>query len=215
MVERENWKGILNALGERFGNAHGVGNDAVITQTRNYDAVIIEADFHSTVIKYDNHRENGKCQLATNNYHSISDIPDDEIIRNRQIMLGGTLMTHSCSRCMGWGKVKCPMCGGRGHSMQNGLVKQCVKCHGRGEVSCSECSGTGEYQTFKTLTLSDRTDTYSYCPVQALDVMIRKQDIPTDVHIADKDLSSMSRFVGCLPFFNQTTLIFSSKSSSV
>lgn len=65
--------------------------------------------------------------------------------------------------------------------MQNGLVKQCVKCHGRGEVSCSECSGTGEYQTFKTMTLSDRTDTCSYCPVQALDVMIRKQDIPTDV----------------------------------
>ena len=181
MVERENWKGILNALGERFGNAHGVGNDAVITQTRNYYAVIIEANFHSTEIKYDDHKESGQRQLATNNYRSISDIPDDEIIRYRQIILGGTLLTHTCSRCMGWGKVKCPMCSGRGHSMQNGLVKQCVKCHGRGEVSCSECSGTGEYQTFKTMTLSDRTDTYSYCPVQALDVMIRKQDIPTDV----------------------------------
>lgn len=181
MVERQNWKGILNALGERFGNAHGVGNDAVITQTRNYDAVSIEADFHSTEIRYDDHKEHGQRQLATNNYRSISDIPNDEIVRYRQIILGGTLMTHTCSQCMGWGDVQCPMCGGRGHSMHDGHIQNCSRCGGRGKVSCSNCGGTGKYQTFTTLTLSDRTDTYSYCPVQALDVMIRKQDIPTDV----------------------------------
>ena len=181
MVERQNWKGILNALGERFGNAHDVGNDAVITQAREYDAVRIEADFHSTEIRYDDHMEHGQRQLATNNYLSINDIPDDEKIRYRQIILGGTLMTHTCSRCMGWGDIQCPMCGGRGHRMQDGHIQQCFKCHGRGKVSCSNCGGTGKYQTFKTLTLSDRTDTYIYCPVQALDVIIRKHDIPTDV----------------------------------
>lgn len=181
MVERQNWKGILNALGELFGNAHGVGNDAVITQTREYDAIRIEAEFHSTEIKYDDHKEHGQRQLATNNYLSINDIPDDEKILYRQIILGGTLLTHTCSQCMGWGDVQCPMCGGRGRRMHDGHFQNCVKCHGRGKVSCSNCGGTGKYQTFKTLTLSDRTDTYSYCPVQAFDVMIRKQDIPTDV----------------------------------
>jgi hypothetical protein len=65
--------------------------------------------------------------------------------------------------------------------MKDGHIQNCSRCNGRGKVSCSNCGGTGKYQTFKTLTLSDRTDTYSYCPVQALDVMIRKQNIPTDV----------------------------------
>ena len=181
MVERQNWKGILNALGERFGNAHGVGNDAVITQAREYDAVRIEADFHSTEIRYDDHKEHGQRQLATNNYRSISDIPDDQLVRYRQIILGGTLATHTCGRCMGWGDVQCPMCGGTGHQMHDGHIQNCTRCNGQGKVSCSNCGGTGKYQTFRTLTLSDRTDSYSYCPVKALDVMIRKQDIPTDV----------------------------------
>lgn len=181
MVERQNWKGILNALGERFGNAHGVGNNAVITQTREYDAVRIEADFHSTEIRYDDHKEHGQRQLATNNYRSISDIPDDQLVRYRQIILGGTLATHTCGRCMGWGDVQCPMCGGTGHQMHDGHIQNCTRCNGRGKVSCSNCGGTGKYQTFRTLTLSDRTDSYSYCPVKALDVMIHKQNIPTDV----------------------------------
>ena len=181
MVERQNWKGILNALGERMGNAHGVGNDAVITQVREYDAVRVEAEVHSTVISYDNHRENGRRIIATNDYRSFSDIPNHEALRNVQIILGGTLATHTCTHCMGFGHVSCSVCGGGGSTMRDGRMSICTHCHGSGKVSCSHCGGTGKYQTFKTVTVSDKTDFYSYCPVDALAVMIRKQNIQTDV----------------------------------
>lgn len=181
MVERENWKGVLNALGERMGNAHGVGNDAVITQVKEYDAVQVEAEFHSTVISYDDHKENGRRMTATNDYRTFSDIPNHEVLRNVQIILGGTLVTHTCLRCAGSGHVTCSTCAGSGHKMVNGHFEHCSRCGGRGKVSCSHCGGTGKYQTFKTVTVSDKTDYYSYCPVDALAVMIRKQNIQTDV----------------------------------
>ena len=65
--------------------------------------------------------------------------------------------------------------------MRDGRMSICTHCHGSGKVSCSHCGGTGKYQTFKTVTVSDKTDFYSYCPVDALAVMIRKQNIKTDV----------------------------------
>jgi len=185
MVERENWKGILNALGERMGNAHNVGNDAVITQVKEYDAFRVEAEFHSTVISYDDHKENGRRMTATNDYRTFNDIPNHEVLRNVQIILGGTLVTHTCSRCSGRGEVKCPMCSGVGHKMVNGHLTLCTRCNGRGKVSCGHCGGTGKYQTFKSVIVSDKTDFYSFCPVEALAVMIRKQDIPTDVLYED------------------------------
>ena len=181
MVERQNWKGILNALGERMGNAHGVGNDAVITDIKEYDAFRVEAEFHTSVISYDNHKENGRRLTATNDYRTFSDIPNHELLRNVQIILGGTLSTHTCVHCGGMGNETCPMCGGSGHNMLNGQFNQCSKCHGSGKVSCGHCGGTGKYQTFKTVTVSDKTDFYSFCPVDALAVMIRKQNVPTDV----------------------------------
>jgi len=181
MVERENWKGILNALGERMGNAHNVGNDAVITQVKEYDAVRVEAEFHSTVISYDDHKENGRRMTATNDYRTFSDIPNHEVLRNVQIILGGTLETHTCIRCSGFGDVTCTSCGGSGHKMVNGHFEHCTSCGGRGKVSCGDCGGTGKYQTFKSVTVSDKTDFYSYCPVDALAVMLRKQNIRTDV----------------------------------
>ena len=181
MVERQNWKGILNALGERMGNAHGVGNDAVITQVREYDAVRVEAEFHSTVISYDNHKENGRRIIAPNDYRTFGDIPNHELLRNVQIILGGTLATHTCTHCMGFGHVSCSVCGGGGSTMRDGRMSICTHCHGSGKVSCSHCGGTGKYQTFKTVTVSDKTDFYLYCPVDALAVMIRKQNIQTDV----------------------------------
>ena len=181
MVERENWKGILNALGERMGNAHNVGNDAVITQVKEYDAVRVEAEFHSTVISYDDHKENGRRITATNDYRTFSDIPNHEVLRNVQIILGGTLETHTCIRCSGFGHITCTTCGGSGHRMLNGHFEHCTRCGGRGKVSCGNCGGTGKYQTFKSVTVSDKTDFYSYCPVDALAVMLRKQNIQTDV----------------------------------
>lgn len=181
MVERQNWKGILNALGERMGNAHGVGNDAVITQVKEYDAVRVEAEFHSTVISYDNHKENGRRIIAPNDYRTFGDIPNHELLRNVQIILGGTLATHTCTHCMGFGHVSCSVCGGGGSTMRDGRMSICTHCHGSGKVSCSHCGGTGKYQTFKTVTVSDKTDFYLYCPVEALAVMIRKQNIQTDV----------------------------------
>ena len=129
MVERQNWKGILNALGEQMGNAHGVGNDAVISEIKEYDAVRVEAEFHSSVISYENHKENGRRMTATNDYRTFSDIPNHETLRNIQIILGGTLTTHTCTHCLGMGKVQCPMCGGSGHSMLNGQMNNCSKCH--------------------------------------------------------------------------------------
>ena len=181
MVERQNWKGILNALGERMGNARGVGNDAVITQVKEYDAVKIEAEFHSTVISYNDHKENGRRLTATNDYRTFSDIPNHEVLRNTQIILGGTLVTHTCIHCSGWGEVTCTTCGGSGHKMLNGHFEHCSRCGGRGKVSCGHCGGTGKYQTFKSVTVSDKTDFYSYCPVEVLAVMMRKQNIGTDV----------------------------------
>ena len=77
MVERENWKGILNALGERMGNAHNVGNDAVITQVKEYDAVRVEAEFHSTVISYDDHKENGRRMTANLAIPTAANIKND------------------------------------------------------------------------------------------------------------------------------------------
>ena len=65
--------------------------------------------------------------------------------------------------------------------MRDGRMSICTHCHGSGKVSCSHCGGTGKYQTFKTVTVSDKTDFYLYCPVEALAVMIRKQNIQTDV----------------------------------
>lgn len=181
MVERQNWKGILNALGERMGNAHGVGNDAVITQVKEFDALMVEAEFHSSVISYDNHKENGQRLTANNDYQTFSDIPDHEVLRNIQIILGGTLATHTCIHCGGSGNMTCPMCNGRGHSMKDGHINHCSRCGGSGHVSCNHCGGTGRYQTFKTVTVSDKTDFYSFCPTDALSVMIRKQNIKTDV----------------------------------
>ena len=181
MVERQNWKGILNALGERMGNVHGVGDDAVITQVKEYEAVRVESEFQSTVISYSDHKESGQRQIAANDYQTFSDIPYYEVIRNRQIMLGGTLSTHTCNNCMGWGEVECPMCSGRGHTMLNGKMNICSSCSGTGKTSCPDCGGTGKYQTFKTVTASDKTDFYLYCPVEALAVMIKKQNIQTDV----------------------------------
>ena len=181
MVERQNWKGILNALGERMGNAHNVGNDAVITQVKEYDAVRVEAEFHSTVISYDDHKENGRRMTATNDYRTFNDIPNHEVLRNVQIILGGTLETHTCIRCSGFGYNTCTSCGGSGHKMVNGHFEHCTSCGGRGKVSCGNCGGTGKYQTFKSVTVSDKTDFYSYCPVDALAVMLRKQNIQTDV----------------------------------
>ena len=181
MVERQNWKGILNALGERIGNAHGVGNDAVITETKEYDALRVEAEFHTSVISYDDHKENGRSIIAPNDYRTFSDIPNHEVLRNIQIILGGTLATHTCSRCGGSGYNTCSACGGSGHKMVNGHFEHCTSCGGRGKVSCGDCGGTGKYQTFKTVTVSDKTDFYSFCPVDAFGVMIRKQNIQTDV----------------------------------
>ena len=181
MVERQNWKGILNSLGERFGNAHGVGNDAVITQVKEYDALRVEAEFHTSVISYENHKENGKRLTANNDYQTFNDIPNHEALRNVQIILGGTLATHTCIHCGGSGREQCPMCHGHGHSMQNNQFNHCSRCNGSGHITCSHCGGTGKYQTFKTVTVSDKTDFYSFCPTDALSVMIRKQNIPTDV----------------------------------
>ena len=181
MVERQNWKGILNALGERFGNAHGVGNSAVITETKEYDAVRVEAEFHTSEISYDDHMENGRRIIATNDYRTFSDIPNHEALHNVQIILGGTLSTHTCAHCGGMGHMTCPMCGGSGHKMMDGHFEHCSRCGGRGNVSCGHCGGTGKYQTFKTVTVSDKTDFYSFCPVDAFGAMIRKQNIPTDV----------------------------------
>ena len=180
-VEKQNWKFILNALGERMGNARGVGNDAVITQVKVYDAVRVEAEFRSTVVSYNDETEKGQSRFATNNYHSFSDIPYEEIVRNRRIMLGGTLATHICNSCFGMGSVNCPACGGSGHNMLNGNMNHCTKCNGSGRVSCENCGGTGHYQTYRTLTLTDKVDDYLYCPVEALEAMIKKQKIPTDV----------------------------------
>ncbi len=163
MAERQNWKGILNALGEQFGNAHGVGNDAVITQVKEYDALRVEAEFHTSVISYDNHKESGRRITATNNYRTFSDIPGHETLRNVQIILGGTISNHFCTHCGGSGKVR--------QTMGNSPIK----------VTCSHCGGTGHYQTFKTVTVSDKTVFYSFCPTEALSAMIRKQNIPTDV----------------------------------
>ena len=182
LVERQNWKGILNALGERTGNARGVGNDAVITQVKEYDAVRIEAEFLSTAVSYNDHTEKGRSRIAANSYHTVSDIPFDEIHRNKQIMLGGTLATHICNSCSGSGTVLCPTCGGSGHVMKDGRMNICPDCgHGSGRVSCEKCGGTGKYQTYKTVALTDKNDFYLYCPVEALAAMIKKQKIPTDV----------------------------------
>ena len=180
-VEKQNWKFILNALGERMGNARGVGNDAVITQVKEYDAVRVEAEFRSTFVSYNDVTEKGRSGFATNNYHTFSDIPYEEIPRNREIMLGGTLATHICNSCLGMGTVNCPTCGGSGHNMLNGNMNQCVKCNGSGRVSCDKCGNTGYYQTYKTLTVTDKVDDYLYCSVEALAAMIKKQKIPTDV----------------------------------
>ena len=163
MVERQNWKGILNALGERFGNAHGVGDDAVVSEVKEYDALRVEAEFHTSVISYENHKENGRRIKATNDYRTFSDIPNHETLRNVQIILGGTISNHFCTHCGGSGKVR--------QHMGSTPV----------QVTCSHCGGTGRYQTFKTVTVSDKTDFYSFCPTEALSVMIRKQNIPTDV----------------------------------
>ena len=181
MVERQNWKGILNALGERMGNAHGVGNDAVIIEIKEYDALRVEAEFHTSVISYDDHKENGRRIIAPNDYRTFSDIPNHEVLRNIQIILGGTLTTHTCTHCMGFGENSCSVCGGSGSTMRDGHMSICAHCHGSGKVSCGHCGGTGKYQTFKTVTVSDKTDFYSFCPVEALAVMIRKQNIQTDV----------------------------------
>ena len=91
-------------MGERFGNAHGVGNDAVITQVKEYDALRVEAEFHTSVISYENHKENGKRITANNDYQTFNDIPNHEALRNVQIILGGTLATHTCIHCGGSGR---------------------------------------------------------------------------------------------------------------
>ena len=55
-------------------------------------------------------------------------------------------MAKTCSRCKGEGKIRCPVCRGKGFvdTLPLGLMHvDCTKCD-EGEITCPACNGSGE-----------------------------------------------------------------------
>lgn len=199
LVEKKYWKEILNILGERRGNAYGVGDDATISVVSEYNAILMAIDLKGINYKYKDEKVKGQYKNATNDVSSLSEISVDSIPRDKEIMLGGTLATHKCDHCHGKGEIRCPscsgtgvckQCNGKGYVIQQGNKFGCGSCHGSGWcrecggskwVSCKSCNGTGYYQTYRTFRASDKEDTFYYCPVEAIATMISEKGIPTEV----------------------------------
>src|SRR5574344_2300794 len=125
LVEKKYWKEILNILGERRGNAYGVGDDATISVVSEYNASLMAIDLKGITYKYKDEKVKGQYKNATNDVSSLSEISVDSIPRDKEIMLGGTLATHKCEHCHGKGEIRCPSCSGTG---------VCKQCNGKGYV---------------------------------------------------------------------------------
>ena len=192
----EDWRAVLNALGDRMGNARNVGDDAELIKIEYSPGVYIKTDINCVRYKYKNHRINGNSKEPTNTQlKTIEGAAYDKIPRYKDIMLGGTLSTHTCEKCHGRGEVRCSSCNGTGYCKHcnHGYLSSgakcpycltnhpgwCSSCKGSGRVPCYSCGTTGEYQTYKTMYVSDTTIPFVYYSYEALNVMINKQKLQT------------------------------------
>ncbi len=194
--ENEDWRAILNALGDRMGNALNVGDDATLIKIDYIPGIYIKTEFKCVNYTYEDHRLNGSSKEAVNTHlKTIGDAAFDKIPRYKDFMLGATLNTHTCEKCHGRGEVRCSSCNGTGYCKHcnHGYLSSgakcpycltnhpgwCSSCKGSGRVPCYSCGTTGEYQTYKTLYVKDVTIPYEYCSYESMLVMIQKQKLPT------------------------------------
>ncbi len=68
---------------------------------------------------------------------------------------------EKCIGCKGTGKIKCPICDGRGVIQKQVItidkkgiepLSECYDCHGTGKLLCKLCGGVGMVNTDKTNT---------------------------------------------------------------
>lgn len=205
LVEKKYWKEVLNLLGERRGNANNVGDDSVITEVKEHNALYAIFGYKGITYKLKEDRVKGQYKSASNDYSSIREIPFDRIPRDKTVMLGGTLATHRCDACHGKGEVRCPACNGTGwckHCNGQGYVIQqgsrltcscggsgwCKECGGSKWVPCKSCNGTGYYQTYREFKASEKEEYFTYSPIDAIIPMI------DDMGIESKELFNGTYF---------------------
>ena len=190
LVEKKYWKEVLNLLGGRRGNANNVGNDSVVTDVIEHNALYAIFGYKGITYKTKDERVKGQYKSASNDYTSIREIPFDAIPRDKTIMLGGTLATHKCEQCHGKGEVRCPACNGtgwckrcngKGYLIVNGSSRVtcscggsgwCKECGGSKWVGCKSCNGTGYYQTYTEFKASEKEEYFTYSPIDAIIPMI-------------------------------------------
>ena len=199
LVEKKYWKEVLNLLGERRGNANNVGDDSVVTEVKEHNALYAIFGYKGITYKLKEDRVKDQYKSASNDYSSIREIPFDRIPRDKTVMLGGTLATHRCDACHGKGEVRCPACNGTGwckHCNGKGYViiqgsrcncscggsGWCKECGGSKWVPCKSCNGTGYYQTCKEFKALEKEEYFTYSPIDAIIPMI------DDMGIESKEL---------------------------
>lgn len=205
LVEKKYWKDVLNLLGEQRGNANNVGDDSVVTEVKEHNALYAIFGYKGITYKLKEDRVKGQYKSASNDYSSIREIPFDRIPRDKTVMLGGTLATHRCDACHGKGEVRCPACNGTGwckHCNGQGYVIQqgsrltcscggsgwCKECGGSKWVPCKSCNGTGYYQTYRKFKASEKEEYFTYSPIDAIIPMI------DDMGIESKELFNGTYF---------------------
>jgi hypothetical protein len=82
----------------------------------------------------------------------------------------------ACRSCRGDGRSahRCPPCGGRGTTIQNGKRTSCARCRGKGVPICYACAGSGETKKYNPMAAGYPTRTCPQCKGVGIDQSVAK-----------------------------------------